>query len=149
MCISLACDVRIAAKDAKLGFTFANLNLHPGMGCTYFLPSIAGPQVAARLLLSGDIFSGTDAMNMGIVSQTADSGAEALDEAVNLASRMAAAGPLAVQSCTATLRAKQDAGLQAALQREADAQAVCYMSADYSEGIRAVSEVRPPVFSGN
>lgn len=53
LCLTLACDLRVAARSAKLGFTFVHLGLHPGMGCTHFLPKIAGPQTAARLLLSG------------------------------------------------------------------------------------------------
>ena len=38
--------------------TFVGLNLHPGMGCTHFLPKIVGPQVAARMLLTGELVSG-------------------------------------------------------------------------------------------
>ena len=48
LCFALACDVRIAAPTAKLGLTFVGLGLHPGMGATHFLPSIAGPQVGVR-----------------------------------------------------------------------------------------------------
>ena len=44
LCFALACDVRIAHPSAKLGLTFVGLNLHPGMGCTHFLPRIVGPQ---------------------------------------------------------------------------------------------------------
>ena len=52
LCFALACDVRIARPDAKLGVTFVGLNLHPGMGCTHFLPKIVGPQVRLTLNLS-------------------------------------------------------------------------------------------------
>ena len=38
--------------------TFVGLNLHPGMGCTHFLPKIVGPQVAARMLLTGELVTG-------------------------------------------------------------------------------------------
>ena len=49
---------RIARPSAKLGVTFVGLNLHPGMGCTHFLPKIVGPQVAARMLLTGELVTG-------------------------------------------------------------------------------------------
>ena len=54
---------RIAKPDAKLGVTFVGLNLHPGMGCTHFLPKIVGPQVAARMLLTGELISGEQGGN--------------------------------------------------------------------------------------
>ena len=41
-----------------MGVTFVGLNLHPGMGCTHFLPKIVGPQVAARMLLTGELITG-------------------------------------------------------------------------------------------
>ena len=48
------CDIRVASSKAKMGLTFVKLGLHPGMAATHFLPLIAGPQVAADLLLTGD-----------------------------------------------------------------------------------------------
>ena len=47
LCFALACDIRIAAPQAKLGLTFVGLGLHPGMGATHFLPKLVGPQVAS------------------------------------------------------------------------------------------------------
>lgn len=52
MCVAAACDLRIAAKTTDMGFTFAKLGLHPGMGCTFFLPALIGQQNASRLLLT-------------------------------------------------------------------------------------------------
>lgn len=55
LCLTLATDLRVAAKSAKLGFTFVHLGLHPGMGGTFFLPRLVPPQVANRLLLTGEV----------------------------------------------------------------------------------------------
>lgn len=148
MCISLGCDVRIASSTAKLGFTFVGLGLHPGMGCTHLLPSIAGPEAASRLLLSGEIISGSEALRLGIVTEAIDSD-QCLATAIARAKACAMAGPTAVQTLVATLRQKQDIGLQAALQREASAQAICYATKDYVEGIEAIKAKRPPAFSGD
>lgn len=59
----------------------------------------------------------------------------------------AQASPLATRSLVETLRAKQDRDLPAALAREAEAQAMCYQSSDFLEGLEAVAEKRVPVFT--
>ena len=150
--VALACDMRVAAKKAKLGLTFVGLGIHPGMGTTHFLPQIAGPETASRLLLSGDLVSGEQALQLGVVSEVAEDGAEALEKAMAMAQRIAKGAPLAVSSCLATLRDQTDGGtdsyLQAALLREATAQAICYASNDFKEGVQAVAQKRDPAFSG-
>ncbi len=55
LCLAAACDIRIAAIDAKLGWTFATLGLHPGMAASHFTPMLLGPQLAARFLLTGEV----------------------------------------------------------------------------------------------
>ena len=55
LAVALACDMRVAYSGAKLGITFVGLGLHPGMGSTFFLHTLLGPQVAARLALTGDV----------------------------------------------------------------------------------------------
>jgi enoyl-CoA hydratase len=57
LCMTLATDLRVAAKGAKLGFTFVHLGLHPGMAGTFFLPRLVPQQVANRLLLTGEVSS--------------------------------------------------------------------------------------------
>lgn len=143
MCFALACDVRIAAPKAKMGLTFVGLGLHPGMGATHFLPSIVGPQVASELLLTGKIIAGEEAVRCGLVARISEDPVQA---AVESASAMAAAGPVAVRSCVQSLRLRQDQGLEQALQREADAQAQCYASVDLLEGVNAAAEKRSASF---
>jgi len=136
LCLALACDVRVASPAARMGVTFIGLGLHPGMGCTHFLPLAVGQQVAARMMLTGELVTGEQALREGLVA--------ALDEdaegaAVALASKMAAQAPVAVRTCLRSIRTAQDAGLEAALWREADAQAHCYAGVDYKEGLRALN----------
>src|SRR5262249_10307005 len=57
LCLALACDLRIASADAKLGLNFVHLGLHPGMGATYFVPRLVGDARAAELLYSGATIS--------------------------------------------------------------------------------------------
>jgi len=144
LCFALACDVRIAAPTAKLGLTFVGLGLHPGMGATHFLPSIAGPQVAAEMMLTGKLITGEEAAARGVVAAAVE---EPLAAAMEMAAQMAGASPVAVRTCVRSLRFQQEAGLEAALWREADAQAQCYASADLLEGVNAVAEKRRPNFT--
>lgn len=147
LCLALACDIRIAANDAKLGFTFVKLGLHPGMAASHLLPAVVGHQIASRLLLTGDVIRGDEAMTMGLVAQTTST-ADTFDAAVQMATRIAAAGPVAVRTCVRSLRLQQEAEMERALWREADAQAHCYATQDLREGIQSLRERRQPVFRG-
>ncbi|KAJ0407626.1 hypothetical protein P43SY_010167 [Pythium insidiosum] len=145
LCISLFADVRVAAEDAKMGFTFVNLGLHPGMASSHFLPQIVGPETANYLMLTGKVFDGMEAQQLRLVSKAVPSD-QVVPEAVKIATEMATASSTAVRGVLTTLRAKQDAGLDIALQREADAQAHSYASPDYAEGLQAIAEKRAPQF---
>lgn len=147
LCVALGADVRVAFEKAKLGVTFVQLGLHPGMGSTHFLPQIVGPQAAARLLLSGEVISGTEAKAIGLVADTFDSPEACVAGAQEIAAKMASAGPVAVRTCVRSLRMAQEEGLDRALWREADAQAQCYVTHDYYDGVEAIAEKRAPKFT--
>lgn len=146
LCLALACDVRVASASAKLGITFVGLGLHPGMGATHFLPKVAGPQVAARMMLTGETISGAQALKDGVVAEVAPDGEAAKAQAIAMATQMAAAAPLAVRTCCRSLRMAQDEGLERALWREADAQAQVWNSGDMTEGLDALVARRKPEF---
>jgi enoyl-CoA hydratase/carnithine racemase len=145
MCFALATDIRFAAADAKMGFNFTKLGIHPGMGATHFLPRIVSPQHANDLLMSGALITGEEAKRIGLVREALPS-AEVLPKTLELARRIAANSPVAVRTLTATLREQLDRGLSAALKREAEAQAESYAAEDLKEGIAAVRAKRDPVF---
>lgn len=147
MCLALACDLRVCARDAKLGLTFVGLGLHPGMGATHILPTLAGHQVASRLLLTGDVIDGAEALRLGLVAESVET-ADVVPRTLDLARRMAAAGPVAVRSTVRSLRLLADEGLERALWREADAQAHCYSTADLRRGIEAVRTKSKAAFEG-
>ena len=72
LCIALACDLRIAARDAKLGLNFTRLGIHPGMGSSWTLPRLVGPAHAADLLYTGRIVDGVEAERIGLVNRAVD-----------------------------------------------------------------------------
>lgn len=148
MCLAMACDIRVASRTAKMGFPFVSLGIHPGMGSTHMIATVAGYETAFRLLLTGDLVTGDDAKELRLVSQLADDGPAAQAAALELATRIAAQSPIAVRLAVRSLRTKQEEGLEAALWREADAQAHCYNTEDFREGLKASTERRPPRFAG-
>jgi enoyl-CoA hydratase/carnithine racemase len=147
LALALACDVRVASKDSKMGITFVGLGLHPGMGSTHFLPRIVGPQQAAKLMLTGQIIDGVEALRIGMVAEVHEDAAPTLAAAVSMAQQMAAAAPLAVRTCCRTLRMAQDEGLDRSLWREADAQAQVWNSSDMTEGLACLAEKKKPTFT--
>ena len=90
--------------------------------------------------------TGAEALRLGLVASSTPTKEEATGEALAIARRIAAQSPLAVRAVTRTLRVAGDQGLERALQREADAQAQSYASADYAEGLAAIRAKRTPEF---
>jgi enoyl-CoA hydratase/carnithine racemase len=121
------------------------------MGGTHLLEvALGGPSAKLNeILLTGKILSGEEAFELGLVNRLVDTAEEAKSAALELASSIADhTHPVAVRTMLQTIRQRQDAGLEAALQREAFAQAVCYSRRDWGEGVHAVADRRPPQFHG-
>jgi enoyl-CoA hydratase len=147
LCVALGCDLRVAARDARMGVNFARLGIHPGMGATWTLPRLVGPAHAADLLLTGRLLDGEEAARMGLVNRAVDR-EQVLPEALDLAHQIAEAAPLAVRGTRAALERAAAATLEDQLSFEADRQAECYESDDLREGLDAARTRRPPVFHG-
>eukprot|EP00605_Chrysophyceae_sp_TOSAG23-4_P000434 GSChrysophyteH1.ASY1.ANO1.491.1 assembled CDS len=147
--LALACaaDLRVSSKNAKMGITFVSLGLHPGMGSTHFLPRLIGNQMAAHLMLTGQLIDGTEAKRIGLVAEVRDSADECVSRAMEIAGTISEAAPLAVRTCVRTLRLTQDEGLERSLWREADAQAQVWNSSDMTEGLQGIVEKRRPQFN--
>jgi enoyl-CoA hydratase len=146
-CVALGCDLRLAAREAKLGLNFNRLGIHPGMAATWTLPRLVGPAHAAELLYTGRLLDGAEAERIGLVNRAV--GREALrDEALALARSIAEAAPLALRATKRSLLASPGATLDEQLDQEAREQARCYESADLLEGLAAARERRPPRFTG-
>ena len=145
--LALACDVRICARDAKLGATFHKIGLTADFGLSWLLPRLVGPTRATDLLLSAELVDGARAEALGLVSRVVDPG-RALDEALAYANRLADGPPLAIGLTKRALHGGLERSLDEALAFEAEAQATCSRSADAREGVAAFFEKRPPRFSG-
>jgi enoyl-CoA hydratase len=105
--LALGCDLRIAANEAKLGLPEPKLGLLPGGGGTQRLTWLAGPAVAARIILAADIVDGKAARELGIV-QWAVPRAELEGEAKKIARQVAALHPLSLAACKVCIRLARD-----------------------------------------
>ncbi len=146
-CVALACDLRVAAREAKLGLNFNRLGIHPGMGATWLLPRLVGTARAAELLFTGRLVSGEEAAAMGLANR-AVAAEDTLAEALALADEIAACGPIAVRGSKRALAHSEKATLAEQLDFEASEQALCYESEDLQEGLTASRERRAPQFQG-
>jgi len=146
-CVSLGCDVRIVAREAKLGFNFVQLGIHPGMAATWTLPRLVGPAHAAELLYTGKLVDGEEAARIGLANRCLPA-ADVLADALATARSIAAAAPLAVRGAKRSLTASPGNDLDAQLDVEAAEQARNYESSDLREGLDAVGAKRKPSFDG-
>jgi enoyl-CoA hydratase/carnithine racemase len=147
LALALACDLRYAAEDARLGAPFTALGMHPGMASTFLLPEVAGLGVAREMLLTGRIVTGAEAVGMGLVNRTFPA-AELLEQAMSVAAAVAATAPIATRLTKQALASDATASFEAALQWEALAQPVTLATSDLQEGLAAQRERRPPRFTG-
>lgn len=143
--LALACDLRIASTTAKLGETYVKVGLLPGNGGTYFLPRLVGSGMAAELALTGDLVDAARALEIGLVNRVVEPG-ELLDEAVALATRIAANPRRAVEATKQALRASWQMDLASSLNSSFWAVAALHHTDDFREGVESFLEKRAPRF---
>lgn len=147
LCLALACDLRYAARGAKLGAPFVKLGMHPGMAATHLLPNVVGEAHARDLLLTGRVVDADEALRLGLVSRVHEPDTF-LDDVLETAAGIAATAPIASRLTKLALADGGHADFEAALQWEAMAQPITLATEDLQEGVRAGREKRAPVFHG-
>ena len=147
LCVALAADLRIIAAEATVGLNFSRLGLHPGMGASWFLPRLVGPERAAAWLYTGALFDGATATANGLALESVPADA-VLGRTLALARQITTASPVVIRQLKRTLTASLEIDLPAALATEASAQALSYGTEDLAEGLRAARDKRTPVFPG-
>lgn len=145
--IALACDIRIAANNAKLGFPELNLSIIPGGGGTQRLSRVVGKGHALDMILTGKIISADYAEKIGLVSEVVEQDA-LWEKAIEKATAIINKGPLAVQLAKLVIHEGYDANIDTGLVLEKLAQSLLFTSEDREEGINAFFEKRKPVFKG-
>jgi 2-(1,2-epoxy-1,2-dihydrophenyl)acetyl-CoA isomerase len=146
--LAFACDLRIAAEEARFVLAFGRIGLVPDSGATWFLPRIVGGAKAAELALAGDPVDAAEALRIGLVSRVVP-GDRLLADARALADRIAEGAPLAIALTKEALGRSSIIGLDDALEGEAKLQGIAGASRDHAEGLAAFREKRPPRFTGS
>lgn len=143
--LALACDVRIAAPDATLGFPEHNIGLIPGLGgCSRFV-QLVGPGTALDLIYTGELIDGDRAKEIGLVERVAEDPEE---RARSYAEDLLERPPQALGVAKRVVNAARDADTATAGLLESLGQSTLIETDDHAEGIRAFREDRDPEFSG-
>jgi enoyl-CoA hydratase/carnithine racemase len=145
--IATASDLRLGTPRAKVAFLFTRVGLSGAdMGACAMLPRIVGQGRAAELLYTGRSMDAVEAERWGFLNRLADPVEEA---AAELAARLAS-GPTFAHAMTKTMLDQEwDMSLPAAIEAEAQAQAICMQTRDFERAYRAFMGKERPVFEGD
>ena len=146
--LAMACDLRIAAESATLGFREHRLGLIPGHGGATRLVKLVGLSRAKGLYFARDLVTAAQAERIGLVHEVVPAG-EVLPHAARIAKDLAARAPHATGLAKQLLNAAGDLDTARGIQLESYAQSVALGTRDHREGVRAFREKRPPTFEGD
>ncbi len=145
--LALACDFIIASENAKFGLPEVSLGLIPGFGGTVRLTRAVGIRKARELIMTGDMLSSAQALQLGLVSQVVPL-AELLPTVHKKIEIILTRSPLAVAQAKKSINQAMDLETEAALENESHIFGALFSSEDTREGTRAFIEKRKPVFKG-
>lgn len=147
--IAAACDLRIAAANARFGFIFPRVGLcGADMGAAYLLPRLVGLGNANELLFLGRIIDAEHALRIGLVNRIEPDGEAALGLAREWALELSRGPALAHTMTKQMIESEHGMTLDAALEAEAQAQAICMQYPDFREAHEAFKDKRDPRFTG-
>ena len=145
--LAMHADIIVASRTANFGQPEVKLGLMPGAGGTQRLLRAIGKYKTLMLVLTGDMFPAEEAERAGLVSVLTAEG-EALQQALQIAGKIARMPPLAVEQIKEAVLNGEDAPLETALRLERKAFQLLFDTADKREGVAAFLEKRKPVFKG-
>lgn len=144
--LAMACHIRFATVDAKLGLPELNLGLIPGFAGTQRLPRLIGRAKALELMFSGQPILGEEAYRLGLVNRIVaeeELEAETLQYALTISEKSA----VAMRCLLEAVNHGEEHGLLAGSEKEAELFGEIFESADAKEGVQAFLEKRKPVFT--
>jgi enoyl-CoA hydratase len=144
--LAMACHMRLASENAKFGQPEINLGIIPGYGGTQRLPRYIGKGKAIELLLTGDMISAQEALDLGLVNHIT-SQEELLPKCKAILDKIRAKSPLVVDQITACVNAHFEKGADG-FAIEIDEFSRCMDTEDFKEGTAAFLEKRIPIFKG-
>ena len=145
--VALACDIRIAGSNARLGQPEVNLGIIPGGGGTQRLSRLIGEGKSMELILTGNIIAAEEAHQIGLVNHVVSPG-ELRDFTNSLADTIADKSPVALRLAKESIKNAGRMGVREAMERETDLFCLAFTSDDKQEGVAAFMEKRKPDFKG-
>src|SRR5271169_6128408 len=145
--LAMACTMRLASDNAKMGQPEVKLGLIPGYGGTQRLPRLVGQSAALKLLLTGEMIGAAEALRIGLVDEVVPAN-RLMERAQEMAKTIVKMAPLAVAGCIEAVRWGGELGLVAALDVEAEVFGRLCGTEDKAEGTKAFLEKRAAVWSG-
>jgi enoyl-CoA hydratase len=145
--LALACHIRIASDNAKLGLPELKLGICPGYGGTQRLPRLVGKGRALQMMLTGDMVDAHEAYRIGLVNAVVPA-AELITAAEQMLRKMMAVGPLSVALTIEAVNHGLEMSLEEGLALEANHFGLLAASEDSREGTRAFLEKREAKFQG-
>lgn len=145
--LALACDIRIAAEDAKMGVLFSKIGLMPDGGASYFMPRLVGLGKTLELFYTADIIDAKECLRLGLVNRVVPV-PDLEEETMKLAEKLSKGPPIAYRNLKQTVIDGLSMNLDGVLEREVKGQAQCLKSSDFLEGVSAFFQKREPEFKG-
>ena len=146
--LALACTLRVASENARMGLPETSLGILPGYGGTQRLARLLGTSRAAELILTSEKgITAADAGRLGLVNRVVPAG-QALAAAMDLALANVKNGPTACRYALEAIRRGSEMPLPEGLAYEATLFGLCASTEDMKEGMTAFLEKRPPKFTG-
>jgi enoyl-CoA hydratase len=145
--LALACTMRLASDNAKLGQPEVKIGILPGYGGSQRLPRLVGKGFAMQIILAGEMITAQEAHRIGLVNEVT-SAVDLIPRAEAIAAKVIANAPLAVQYAMEAVNKGMDMTLAEGLYLEATLFGVCCATEDKKEGTAAFLEKRPAQFKG-
>ena len=145
--MAMACTMRLASDNAKLGQPEVKLGIIPGYGGTQRLPRLVGKGLAMQMVLSGEMITAQEAYRIGLVNEVT-APADLIPRAEAIAAKIIANAPLAVQYAMEAVNKGMEMTLAEGLFLEATLFGICCVTEDKKEGTASFLEKRPAQFKG-
>jgi enoyl-CoA hydratase len=145
--LALACTLRIASSNARLGQPEVKIGIIPGYGGTQRLPRLIGKGAALKMILTAEAISAAEALRVGLVDEVVEPD-QLLPRAEQIAQTIAGMAPLAVRDSIRAVNSGYDLPLASGLELEASWFGLACSTGDKAEGAQAFIEKRAPIWNG-
>jgi 2-(1,2-epoxy-1,2-dihydrophenyl)acetyl-CoA isomerase len=145
--LALACDLVLAATDAKFNQAFVKIGLTPDCGGSFILPRLVGWRRAIEMMMTGDAIGAEEALKLGMINKVVPDD-QLMPQALALAESLAQSPTMALGRIKELLEASATNNFEQQLEFEREVQIKSGQTADFREGVAAFIEKRQPRFSG-